>query len=142
MARGAVRSAGLMSGTPLATFPIHLGRGGAATAQPLFDGMVWYEDYAARAAADGRDGWLVSLYRFDEDRGNWEMHPVGHEVVLCVEGAMTLHQQLADGREESVRLAAGDYAINPPGAWHSADVAQCATVLFITAGEGTEQRAR
>jgi hypothetical protein len=31
---------------------------------------------------------------------------------------------------------------NPPGWWHTADVTGSATALFITAGLGTEHRAR
>ena len=50
------------------------------------------------------------------------MHPAGDEVVVCTAGAMTLHQEFADGRTETVALGAGDYAINPPGVWHTADV--------------------
>jgi quercetin dioxygenase-like cupin family protein len=41
-----------------------------------------------------------------------------------------------------ITLAAGDYAINPPGVWHTADVASPATVLFITSGVGTQHRPR
>jgi quercetin dioxygenase-like cupin family protein len=41
-----------------------------------------------------------------------------------------------------VTLRAGDYAINPPGVWHTADVAGETTALFITAGMGTENRPR
>ncbi len=131
-----------MTAASLFTHPIHLGRGGTALAQPEFSGMEWYAAYAERTAADGAEGRLVSLYRFTEDWDSWEMHPAGDEVVVCLEGAMTLHQQLADGEERSVTLGPGDYAINPPGAWHTADVADAATALFITAGEGTAHRPR
>jgi len=41
-----------------------------------------------------------------------------------------------------VPLAAGEYAINPPGVWHTADVTETATAIFITAGEGTQHRPR
>jgi quercetin dioxygenase-like cupin family protein len=51
---------------------------------------------------------------------------------------MTIHQELADGSKPTVALAAGDYAINPPGAWHTADVAESATAVCVTAGWGTE----
>ena len=70
------------------------------------------------------------------------MHPKGAEVVICVAGTMTLHQELADGSTATVALAAGDYSINPPGAWHTADVAESATAVFVTAGCGTEHRGR
>ena len=122
---------------------IHLGRHSRAEPQPPFDGMQWYADYIARTAADGGEGWLVSLYDFSESWDSWEMHPRGAEVVACLGGCMVLTQEHADGRSEQVTLRRGDYAINPPGTWHTADVVEApATGLFITAGEGTEHRPR
>jgi uncharacterized cupin superfamily protein len=126
----------------LFTYPIHLGLGATARPQPEFAGMEWYAAYAERTAGDGREGRLVSLYRFDESWDMWEMHPVGDEVVVCLDGSMTLHQEHADGSAATVTLGAGDYAINPPGTWHTADIDGTATALFITAGEGTQHRAR
>ena len=70
------------------------------------------------------------------------MHPAGDEVVICTHGALVLVQELADGRMVETPLAAGEYVINPPGVWHTADVAESATAIFITAGEGTQHRAR
>jgi quercetin dioxygenase-like cupin family protein len=61
---------------------------------------------------------------------------------LCTAGTMTLHQEKADGSTQSLHLGPGDYAINEPGTWHSADVVGEATVLFITAGAGTQHRPR
>jgi quercetin dioxygenase-like cupin family protein len=126
----------------LFTNPIHLGLGAKAWPQPEFDGMDWYRDYVARHAEDGNEGRLVSLYTFSKNWDSWEMHPAGDEVVLCLRGAMTLHQELADGKKKTVRLGEGDYVINPPGAWHTADVGEEATALFITAGLGTQHRIR
>jgi mannose-6-phosphate isomerase-like protein (cupin superfamily) len=129
----------------LETHPIHLGRGGSAVPQPEFPrderAMQWYIDYGARHAEDGADGRLVSCFRFSEDWASWEMHPAGAEVVVCVEGSMTLIQEIG-GEEVRTNLAAGEYAINPPGVWHTADVPQAATGFFITVGEGTEGRPR
>lgn len=121
---------------------IHLGLGAAAEVLPPFTGMEWYADYAARAAADGAEGRLVSQYAFTEDWTSWEMHPHGAEVVICTAGALVLVQEYPDGRHGSVALAAGEYAINPPGVWHTADIAESASAIFITAGEGTQQRPR
>ena len=131
-----------MTPTSLFSFPLHLGRGGTAVPQPEFTDLDWYEGYAARHGGDGADGRLVSLYRFDESWTSWEMHPAGDEVVLCVDGRITLHQEHADGSKETVTLGTGDYAINPPGTWHTADVEHPATALFITVGEGTVHRPR
>ena len=47
-----------------------------------------------------------------------------------------------DGSENTVTLGPGEYAINPPGAWHTADIDGEATALFITAGIGTQHRPR
>ncbi len=123
--------------------PVHLGLGARAIPQPVMDGaMEWYADYEARTASDGIEGRLVSQYSFDAPWTMWEMHPAGDELVLCIAGRMTLHQQQADGTVMTLQLGPGDYAINPPGIWHTADVAGTATALFITAGLGTEHRAR
>jgi quercetin dioxygenase-like cupin family protein len=130
----------------LERFPIHLGKGAAAEAQPEFPqderAMQWYMEYGARHAEDGAEGRLVSMYRFTADWPMWEMHPSGAEVVLCTAGSMTLHQEHPDGRRESVTLGPGDYAINAPGVWHTAEVPGEATGVFITAGAGTQHRPR
>lgn len=125
----------------LERFPLHLGLGASAVPQPEFTGMEWYAGYAARHDGDGAEGRLVSLYTFTESWTSWEMHPAGAEVVVCTAGEITLIQEL-DGREQSVTLRTGEYAVNPPGIWHTADVSDTATALFITAGLGTEHRPR
>lgn len=127
----------------LEKLPIHLGLGAAAIPQPEFTGaMEWYMDYSSRTAGDGAEGRLVGMHRFTESWTSWEMHPAGDEVVLCVSGEMTIIQEFADGSTAQIRLGAGDYAINAPGVWHTADVANQATAVFITAGMGTEHRPR
>jgi len=121
---------------------IHLGLGATAEPQPPFAGMEWYEAYGARHGSDGAEGRLVSQHTFTEGWPTWEMHPKGAEVVICTDGSMVLTQEFPDGRIETVTLSAGEYAINPPGVWHIADVEESATAVFITAGEGTEHRPR
>jgi mannose-6-phosphate isomerase-like protein (cupin superfamily) len=127
----------------ITTHPIHLGLGATAEVEPAFTGeMSWYGDYVARHASDGDDARLVTLHTFTEPWDSWEVHPVGSEVVLCIDGHLTLHQERADGSENTVTLGAGQYAVNEPGTWHTADVDGSATALFITAGAGTEHRPR
>ena len=121
---------------------IHLGLGARAVAEPPFSGMEWYEGYGARHAADGAEGRLVSQYVFDADWTSWEMHPAGDEVVICIAGSMVLVQEIAEGQVAETPLAAGEYAINPSGVWHTANVPETATAIFITAGEGTQHRPR
>jgi len=130
----------------LETHPIHLGLGGSAVAQPEFPrderAMQWYMDYGARHAEDGEAGRLVSLFRFTEDWAGWEMHPAGAKVVVCLEGEMELIQEMTDGSHKHTVLSAGEYAINPPGVWHTADIEGEARGLFVTPGVGTQGRPR
>jgi len=120
---------------------IHLGLGATAEPQPPFDGMEWYADYTRRYARDGKEARLISKYCFAEDWNAWEMHPSGAEVVICTSGEMVLLQEL-DGEVVETRLSPGEYAINPAGVWHTANIAETAEAIFITAGVGTEHRPR
>ena len=125
---------------------IHLGLGARAVSQPEFTGMEWYGAYADRYADDGAEGRLVSLYHFSSSWEVWEMHPNGSEVVVCIAGAMTLIQQGQGGMITKTELTPGEYVINEPGVWHTADISTEgsgeATAIFITAGEGTQHRPR
>lgn len=132
-----------MTATDIATHPIHLGLGATADTEPLFTGsMDWYSDYVERHADDGAEGRLVSMHAFSESWDMWEMHPQGSEVVLCTAGLITLHQENKDGSVATIKLGPGQYTINEPGTWHTADVDNEATALFITAGLGTQHRPR
>ena len=132
-----------MRARDIAKHPIHLGLGASAESEPEFTGaMEWYADYARRRHSDGAEGRLVSMHSFSGPWDVWEMHPNGSEVVVCVSGSITLLQESEDGSRVSIPLEAGQYAINAPGVWHSADIDGEATALFITAGMGTEHRPR
>lgn len=126
----------------LAEFPVHLGLGARAVPLERFDGTgEWYQRYGAAHAGDGPEGRLVTIHSFDQPWDSWEQHPKGDELVLCVSGSVVLHQEV-DGAVRTVTLRAGEAVVNPPGVWHTADVDEPCTCLFITAGEGTENRAR
>ena len=125
---------------------VHLGLGATTVPLPTHTGdMSWYARYGQDHAADGTDGRLVSYHSFSGSWDSWEMHPRGSELVLCTDGVIDLTQELPDGTTRRVRLEAGQAAINDPGVWHTADVPDPSsppTVVFITAGEGTEMRPR
>ncbi len=104
--------------------------------------MRWYDDYAARHSSKGDTAWLVSARTFTEGWPTWEMHPNGAEVVICTQGEMVLIQEGPEDELRELTLRAGEYAINPPGVWHIANIAERATAIFITAGEGTQIRPR
>ncbi|WP_353215987.1 cupin [Sandarakinorhabdus sp.] len=124
------------------TMFIHLGEGATAVPQPDFNGGEWYEGYGARHGHEGAKGRLVSMFSFGDNWDSWEMHPHGEEVVLCIAGRMTLHQEHAGGATVSVTIGPGEYATNPPGCWHTADIVEAATALFITPGLDTQSRPR
>jgi mannose-6-phosphate isomerase-like protein (cupin superfamily) len=130
----------------LSQFPVHLGLDAAAFALPEFDGTgEWYQHYGESTTADGREGRLVSMHTFTEPWDTWEVHPHGHELVVCISGSMTLHQKDDGGADTPVRTVvvnAGEYVINAPGEWHTADVTGPASALFVTAGLGTENHPR
>jgi quercetin dioxygenase-like cupin family protein len=135
-----------MSARSLETYPIHLGLGARAVEQPEFPrderAMQWYADYAERHAADGAEGRIMAMYTFTESWPMWEMHPAGEEVVLCTAGTMTLHQEFPDGSTGTAVIGPGEYAINPRGTWHTAEIEGEATAVFVTAGAGTQHRPR
>jgi len=112
--------------------------------EPLdeFDGTpAWYERYGVDHASDGIEGRVVSFHTFTEPWTTWEMHPNGAELVACVDGQITLHQEI-ESADCVVALDAGQAIINPPGVWHTANVEARASALFVTAGAGTEIRER
>lgn len=132
-----------MKSHDIASRPVHLGLGATAEIEPEFTGeMEWYADYLARHEADGTEARLVAMHHFTGPWDMWERHPNGSEVVICTAGTLILHQEMPDGTENSVTLNPGQYAINAPGVWHTADVDGEATALFITAGVGTDHRPR
>jgi hypothetical protein len=71
------------------------------------------------------------------------MHPGGDEVVLCVDGAIELVQDL-DGQLLMTPLAKGQWVVNKAGTWHTANVVEGSTAscVFITSGLGTQHKSR
>ncbi len=125
---------------------VHLGLGSTTIPLPKHTGDVsWYQEYGAAHGGDGVEGRLVSMHTFAESWDTWEMHPSGTELVLCVAGTVELTREAPDGTTSTVSLRAGEAVVNQPGVWHTAnvpDASSAPTVVFITAGEGTEIRPR
>ena len=125
---------------------VHLGLGATVVPLPTHTGdMSWYAEYGKAHGGDGEEGRLVSLHTFAGSWDTWEMHPNGSELVLCVSGTVSLTQEALDGSVSSVTISAGQAVVNDPGVWHTADIPDPEnppTVLFITAGVGTQMRDR
>ena len=84
-------------------------------------------------------GTLVSAYVSTADWPHWEMHPAGEEVLVLLDGRMTLILDQPDG-EQRVEMAAGATCIVPRGVWHRALVPQTSKFIGITYGAGTQHR--
>ena len=124
---------------------VHLGLGATVESLPRHTGeMDWYETYGRLHGDDGAEGRLVSMHSFSESWDVWEVHPEGAELVLCVAGSVALTQEAPDGTVTTTKISAGQAVVNEPGVWHTADIepGESATVVFITAGLGTDHRPR
>jgi len=83
---------------------------------------------------------LVSCFSYDSDWPGWERHPAGEEFVCLLEGAVELHLE-KDGVHDTVVLdQPGAYVLMPTNTWHTAKVRKPARMIFVTPGEGTQNR--
>lgn len=96
-----------------------------------------------QALGSGRFGQfsrLVASMSYDKDWVTWEKHPAGEEVVCLIEGDVDLVLDL-NGAETVVRLnQPGAFVLVPKDTWHTARVKAPSKMLFITPGEGTQNR--
>ncbi len=98
---------------------------------------IWQELDQRFAGFKGRV--LVSCFSFDSDWDTWEMHPAGDEIVCLLSGRAALE---FEGRGHVAELAEpGSYVIVPKGTWHTAHTRVPTRMLFITPGEGTQNKA-
>lgn len=83
---------------------------------------------------------LVGVYAGEADWPQWEMHPAGDEVLVLLEGRMTMLFEHADGRESRHEMRSGATLVVPAGVWHRALVPEPTRLLAITYGAGTQHR--
>jgi mannose-6-phosphate isomerase-like protein (cupin superfamily) len=84
---------------------------------------------------------LLSCLSFSKDWSTWERHPAGEEFVCLLEGEVELHLENEGGTREVVVLdQPGAFVLVPPNTWHTAKVRRPARMLFVTPGEGTQNR--
>ncbi len=83
---------------------------------------------------------LISEFEFTEDWPTWEQHPAGDEIVVLLSGKAELVLR-KDNADEFVSLTeSGTYVVIPAGTWHTAKTSVPTRMLFVTPGEGTENR--
>jgi quercetin dioxygenase-like cupin family protein len=110
----------------------------ASRARPLpVTDSFWPDLIGGRLGTVSR---LISSFSFDADWSSWERHPAGEEFVCLIEGEVELHLE-KDGMRDTVVLdRPGAYVLVPTNTWHTAKVRKPARMIFVTAGEGTENR--
>ncbi len=86
---------------------------------------------------------LIAMYTFDSDWPTWEIHPKGDELVTLVSGKaeMIFEKQEASVEKHVVLEKPWDFVIVPRGTWHTAKIATRTVLMFVTPGEGTENKA-
>jgi len=83
---------------------------------------------------------LVSCFSFSESWATWEKHPAGDELVCLLSGEVTLVLEAEGGQKEITLDQPGQFVLIPADTWHTARVQNSCRMLFITPGEGTENR--
>jgi mannose-6-phosphate isomerase-like protein (cupin superfamily) len=83
---------------------------------------------------------LVGVYAGDADWPQWEMHPAGDEVLVLLEGRLTMLFEGPEGRESRHEMGPGATLVVPAGVWHRALIPGPTRLLAITYGAGTRHR--
>jgi len=96
-------------------------------------------DPGIRRLMGSEHGRLLTVLTMNADWTNWEMHPVGDELLFMLEGSATFLLDLLDGVRE-VALNAGRLLVIPRGVWHTAKMSGPARLLTITTGHGTQHK--
>jgi len=120
----------------LASTYVHLQGDRRSSLQPVTD--TFWQTIDTRRDLDG--GQLVMRFDFSGDWPTWEMHPAGDEVVTLLSGEAELILRTAKGDERVKLSAPGDFVVVPKGVWHTGKHRVATSMLFITPGEGTENR--
>lgn len=111
-----------------------------ASVEPLHVDETFWQRLISGALGTFHKEFLVSHHAFTQDWDSWEVHPNGDEIVCLLTGRVTMMME-SPGENRTADLAhPGEFVIVPKGTWHTAKVLTPATMLFITAGEGTEHR--
>lgn len=84
-------------------------------------------------------GTVVTVSSGDQDWTTWEMHPEGDEILVLLDGNLTM---VFDGPAGETRhpMAPGSTLVVPRGTWHRALIGEPIRMLFLTYGAGTTHR--
>lgn len=117
---------------------IHFRDDGRASEIPV--SASFWEDVATGKHPEIDRGRLMSAFTFSEPWQTWERHPAGEELVMLLSGAATLVLEEADGQRTISLSEPGSIVLVPQNVWHTAKTSVPTKMLFLTPGEGTENR--
>jgi mannose-6-phosphate isomerase-like protein (cupin superfamily) len=83
---------------------------------------------------------LVARFDFTADWPSWEVHPAGDEVVVLLSGRADLILDRGGSHEVSALTQPGSFVIVPKGVWHTGRTSTPTSMLFVTPGQGTENK--
>ena len=89
---------------------------------------------------DFRGEYLVTTSTFNADWPRWENHVNGDEIVFLLSGKVEFFLELEEGTASVIVDKPGQYVLVPRNTWHTARTSVETSMLFITAGEGTQVR--
>ncbi|WOD39918.1 hypothetical protein [Nodosilinea sp. E11] len=109
------------------------------SAIPVPVNATFFEDLE-RQFGDFKGKQLISHYTFTQDWDTWEMHPAGDEFVCLLSGQVEFILEQDSGETKVQMSIPGEFVIVPQEVWHTAKVHAPSSVLFVTPGEGTQNR--
>ena len=125
--------------------PIHLNdAAGARPAVPIegfgYDGPS-FGAYVEAHCPEGDPGRLMMIETTPADWPAWEKHTDADEIVYVLSGRGEFIQDI-DGEHVRIPVTAGQAIINPKDVWHTADVTESITAIYLTPCPGTEHKPR
>jgi mannose-6-phosphate isomerase-like protein (cupin superfamily) len=93
-----------------------------------------------RQFADFKGHLLVARFDFEADWPSWERHPAGDEIVVLVSGHADMILDLGGSQQLTTLAQPGSFVIVPKRIWHTARISVPTSMLFVTPGEGTENK--
>lgn len=122
----------------LASTYVHLDAETSAQLIPVDDSF--WDELIAGERRELERGRLVTQFDFSSDWSSWEMHPNGDELVILLEGDAELLLELPQGVVRTRLRTPGEFVRVPRGAWHTAHTHVHCSMVFVTAGAGTQHR--
>jgi len=106
----------------------------------LTGGDEFWKQLMQGELGDFRHEYLVVTTTFCGDWPSWENHVNGDEIVFLLSGKVEFLLEHDEDITSVIIDKPGHYVFVPRNTWHTAKTSVDTTMLFITAGDGTQLR--